>query len=446
MKQSFKLALSFIVLFSCLLNIAKSQCVTCNNATSASIGTSNSFSSTMINNSFIAGRNSLISNNNSAIIGSYSTNRGMYSYITGYYSTIDVACNSSYILGEYCRVANTYSMLIGYNLKTSTSNSFAIGYGNIGLGNELTTTVPYSLIVGFKSKFPTLYVGPTSTNYESGRVGIGNVTDPLAKLHIKADTIEDASLLLETSGTNRSAALVLKGSKNFISSSSRISPLTFLTGGENTRMVITAETGKIGIGDFSATEPEGKVHIKANDYEDATLIIESSANSKISGLFFKNAPGNIATIDENQPINFYTGSTTLRMKIDPNGNVGIGTSNPTKTLHVVGSSLFSGNMYMSQSNIYVDGEIKAKKFMAVPDPWADEVFEKDYNLLKIEELEQYIKINRHLPDVPSASEVQDNGIELGETTSILLRKIEELTLYIIQQQKEINELKMGKNE
>jgi hypothetical protein len=435
-----KLSKSFFATLFCVLisTFLRSQCVTCIGTTSASIGQNNTIGST-INSAFIAGRNSTITSNYSAVIGSSSNNKSMYSYITGYFSNIEVGCASSYILGEHCTINNTYSMLLGYNLKTSTANSFAIGYGNVG--NELTTTVPYSLIVGFKSKYPTLFVGPTSTdeNCQSGKVGIGNITNPLAKLHIKGDIIEDASLLLEATGIDKAAAIVLSGSKNYIGTSSEVSPLAFLTGGDYTRMVITAKTGMVGIGDFSKSEPEGKLHIKALDDEDATLIIESSTTSKISGLLFKNSPGNIATTDA-QPINFYTGSTTLRMKIAPNGNVGIGTDAPNKTLTVQGSSQFNGDIYVMSSNLYIEGTVQAKKFRAVIDPLPDYVFSKKYKLLPLSEVKRYIDQYSHLPNVPSAQEAALNGIELGEFNATLLKKIEELTLYILDQEERIKQL------
>ncbi len=239
--------------------------------------------------------------------------------------------------------------------------------------------------------------------------------------------------------------MVLSGTKNIISSPNREAPLAFLTGGENTRMVITGEMGKIGIGDFSAIEPEGKVHIKANDYEDATLIIESSATSKVSGLIFKNSSGNIATLDANQPINFYTGSTTLRMKIDGNGNVGIGTDTPERKFNVVGTSQFVGDIFVMGSNMYVGGEINAKKFRAVIDPLPDYVFSNDYNLLSLIELRDYISEHKHLPDIISSEEAATKGVELGEFNSLLLKKIEELTLYILAQEERIKELELNVN-
>jgi hypothetical protein len=75
------------------------------------------------------------------------------------------------------------------------------------------------------------------------------------------------------------------------------------------------------------------------------------------------------------------------------------------------------------------------------DYWPDFVFKKDYQLMDLSELETYINKNQSLPLVPSAKDVSTEGIDLAEMNAILLQKIEELTLYIIEQQKEINEIK-----
>ena len=69
--------------------------------------------------------------------------------------------------------------------------------------------------------------------------------------------------------------------------------------------------------------------------------------------------------------------------------------------------------------------------------WADFVFDKNYQLRPLLELENYIKINQHLPEIPSTADVTKNGIDLAETQALLLQKVEELTLYIIQQDKKI---------
>ena len=73
-------------------------------------------------------------------------------------------------------------------------------------------------------------------------------------------------------------------------------------------------------------------------------------------------------------------------------------------------------------------------------PWPDYVFEPEYNLLSLEETEAFIKKHQHLPELPSAKEIEANGVQLGEMNRLLLQKIEELTLHLIEQQKLNKEL------
>ena len=73
--------------------------------------------------------------------------------------------------------------------------------------------------------------------------------------------------------------------------------------------------------------------------------------------------------------------------------------------------------------------------------WPDYVFDEAFVILPLRELAQFVKANKHLPDVPSAADVQVNGINVGEMNAILLKKVEELTLYLIEQQNEIAEMK-----
>jgi len=68
--------------------------------------------------------------------------------------------------------------------------------------------------------------------------------------------------------------------------------------------------------------------------------------------------------------------------------------------------------------------------------WWDEVFDESYKLMPLNQLESYIENNNHLPDIPKEKDVLENGIELGEMNTLLLKKIEELTLYVIELKKE----------
>lgn len=77
--------------------------------------------------------------------------------------------------------------------------------------------------------------------------------------------------------------------------------------------------------------------------------------------------------------------------------------------------------------------------------WADFVFDKSYKLKPLAELEQYIKLNKHLPDMPTTADVNKDGLDLATTQALLLQKIEELTLYTIEQNKKIEKLERKLN-
>jgi hypothetical protein len=108
--------------------------------------------------------------------------------------------------------------------------------------------------------------------------------------------------------------------------------------------------------------------------------------------------------------------------INAAGNVGFGTTNPTEKLAV------NGNIKCKQVEVSLTG-------------WSDFVFQKDYSLMSLADLDAYINQHKHLPGVPSAEEVLTNGNNLGEMDAILLQKIEELTLYVIELKKENEDLK-----
>ena len=104
-------------------------------------------------------------------------------------------------------------------------------------------------------------------------------------------------------------------------------------------------------------------------------------------------------------------------------------------------------------NIYGNGVVNAKKIYAeevevtmnaMNIGWFDHVFAQDYKLMSLYDLEQFIKTNKHLPEIPSEKEVKENGINLGEMQGKLLLKIEELTLYIIELEKRLSELEAKK--
>lgn len=92
-----------------------------------------------------------------------------------------------------------------------------------------------------------------------------------------------------------------------------------------------------------------------------------------------------------------------------------------------------------------DGTVKAKEIIVKQNVWADYVFAPDYKLRSLGDVENFINENKHLPDVPSEKEVKANGVDVGNMNAILLQKIEELTLYIIEQNKRIEKLEKKSN-
>jgi hypothetical protein len=155
------------------------------------------------------------------------------------------------------------------------------------------------------------------------------------------------------------------------------------------------------------------------------------------------------------------------------GNVGIQTANPKVQLDVRGisysNSLVLGDfpvntkallhLFASKAapdsllflienedrklfQLTSDGVLRSREIIVDADNWPDYVFEDVYPLMSLKEIESFINENGHLPNIPSAQSVQEEGLDLGEMNRLLLEKIEELTLHIIQQQKEIDALKM----
>jgi len=146
-----------------------------------------------------------------------------------------------------------------------------------------------------------------------------------------------------------------------------------------------------------------------------------------------------------------TFSQNARLTVECNNGAGL----YVKTLHPndygYGIISYVGNpttkAYVVNNNgtenviIYGDGRICARKVHVKLDEYFDIVFAPDYKLMSLYDLKAFIEKNSHLPDVPPEKEALENGISIGEFNAILLKKIEELTLYTIKQQEEIDDLK-----
>lgn len=236
--------------------------------------------------------------------------------------------------------------------------------------------------------------------------------------------IQDANLLIETSQW-RSSLLTLKDTHynpdqlyHFQVESDGLKikqdgnlNYQFKSGGN-----FIVNNGKVGIG---TTNPTAKLDVRG--------VIRSSHNTGHDIAFFVSGDGN-------SYLNFTGGSSSSRigfqvdgsskMSIYNNGGVSIGSGNP------------------GSYKLAVNGSIRAKE-VKVETGWADYVFREGYDLPTLEEVEKHIQEKGHLINIPSAKEVEENGIQLGEMNKLLLEKIEELTLYTLQQQEEIDTYQKG---
>ena len=277
--------------------------------------------------------------------GNYSATVGMNNITLGANSMAVGQANktvgaASFALGKFARANATKAVVIGCGLDNTDAKALINNYSG-------------TLMVGFNSNRPTLFVSSSNGMSTTGKIGIGNVTIPSAKLHMLSDSNEDAGFILETSNkTSNSAFLQL--------------------------------------------------------YDDKHKIMVSKDGMRIE------SPGDAFVLDAKN--------------ITMGGKVGINTNND-----------FTGDYDYALA--VKGGILTSEVYVKEVDEWHDYVFDKDYNLMNLSDLEKYIDKNGHLPDLPSESEVKQSGYNVVDMEGILLKKIEELTLYIIQLQHKLQEIK-----
>ncbi len=139
--------------------------------------------------------------------------------------------------------------------------------------------------------------------------------------------------------------------------------------------------------------------------------------------------------------------TQEMVKINNNGHLHINAyqnpSDPFDNNYLMVTDVASGKKFLQLDK---NGLLRAREIKVDPFVWPDYVFEEDYVLMPLSEVEQFIKKNGHLPNVKSAKEIEKEGINLGETDRMLMEKIEEMTLYMIQLEKKVKELESKLNE
>jgi hypothetical protein len=168
--------------------------------------------------------------------------------------------------------------------------------------------------------------------------------------------------------------------------------------------------GKLGIG--TSTEPVAALEVNGNIFTSSqSNYLQFGTNSGTAPYVSGSTEGHLALGTAN----------SAKLWVLQNGNVGIGTSTPAVKLSV-------------------NGDIKAKKLLVSQAGWPDYVFDASYKLPSLKQVDRFITKHKHLPDLPSAKEVEEKGISVGDQQALLLKKIEELTLYLIKQDQQIEKL------
>ena len=251
-------------------------------------------------------------------------------------------------------------------------------------------------------------------NDTGDKIGIG-VSNPQTKLHINVSDSNSELLRLDNDGI-RSTSILHYPDRTYNNAglqfrkNSTIGQFKFSNSANDLLLILP--DGKITI---KNSNPNSEVLELDNDglrttsiynYSDGTYDnagLQFKKNSSVGQFKFSNKNGDLLTILST-------------------GNVGIGTKNP------------------GSWKLAVNGKVKAKEIRVETTGWADYVFKKDYQLPTLQEVANHIKEKGHLINIPSEAEVAKNGIQLGEMNAKLLEKIEELTLYTLEQEKKLKEI------
>ena len=316
------------------------------------------------------------------------------------------------------RSGGTHSGMINFNVKEYNSTLVEAmrisDNGNVGIG---TTTPGY--LLHLRRQQPTM-------NFEKAGVlnwVVGNVSGN--DFYIRADNAASSPFMIE-SGTGN-VGVGTANPKEKLEVLGQVNSYNVGIGQQD------IGTSTKNFANFSSNS-HGSVLISSNLYvsgnddlktakehpslSGAAILIPGNGRVNQGGMYFFTSTPAPVIVDQGFTAN-------PAMALTASGDLGIGTSSPKEKLSV-------------------NGKIRAKEVKVEVANWPDYVFEDSYRPKTPSEIESFVKLNKHLPDVPSAKQVEANGIELGEMNKVLLKKIEELTLLLIEQNKRIEKLEKNK--
>jgi len=303
---------------------------------------------------------------------------------------------------------------------------------------KLFTTCIWSLLL-----FGGTAIAQDNTLPPTGNVGIGTL-NPDTKLDVKGHVRIDSTLTVKDSILIKKDARILQDLK--VEGQFYLPNISSSNNLNNAEILVRSSNGQIVKSTFDDVVKE--MYSKQCSQDPNTDVINPVWLNGTNKIY----------VDCPQ-INVGIATNTPRVNLDVNGpiagkSLSLGMSNPEnnqlmfhlqvpQSYNPVGTS----KVFLIENNqrelfqVNNDGIARSREFIVnLEQPWPDYVFSEKYELLPLDELENYIEKNGHLPNVPSATIVETEGVALGEMNKILLEKIEELTLYLLEQDKRLEEL------
>jgi len=334
----------------------------------------------------------------SSAIGKNTIAKGDYSFVGGYSSEAEGA--NSIAFGNRAINLGSSSVALGQFVRIYTSTAMVLGAGH-NLENPLINSKTRSLMIGFGSTKPTFFVGESIGVNSTGRIGIGNVTEPDAKLHIKSDDREDASLLLEPfDAIENMANLQLLDANSGLSARLIYGMRLFTNLGS-----MQFEADEFNFAGTQVNMPALRIN---NAYSLPVTVGKPGEFLSFNGTWAEPSVGGSSYWQPSGSTIYYNG-----------GNVGIGTTDTKGYKLGVNGKIIATEVVVKLFNEWT---------------WPDYVFEPTYLLMPLSELQEFVQTHQHLPDMPPAEQVAEDGVPVGEMNALLLKKVEELTLYVLQQQ------------
>ena len=404
-------------------------------------------------------------------IGLYSTAMGASTTASGMFSTAigtDVIASGQYslALGYGTGASGQYSSAFGLENTASGDASIAIGRGNSALGsNSLAlgyfsfATKDYSVTLGSFTESNGIYAVSMGQSTKAGsynslavgrfNVGGGNTdtwiaTDPLFEIGNGTDDNARANALtVYKNGKFNISSLKGTGNRMVIADATgNLSTQAIPTGSDNLGNHTATQNinlnGKWLSGDATSkgikVDADGKTTVSSTNTTTTLSLGTNVVSKKLAlydvadnwfGLGMVGGQLRLQVGNTGGKFSFFAGDNTEVMTVKGNGQVGVGaTTIPTGY------------------KLAVKGKVICEELRVKPSvQWPDYVFDKNYKLMSLKSLENYIEKNKRLPNMPSAEKVAKEGIQVAEMNAKLLQKVEELTIYILEISKENEALK-----